>query len=127
MSKGCDLLEPQDCESGGRDRREVGARSLHPQHTLLVARMVDRRPLRGRVAATLIGQSTVRSEQVRAVDERVEGTQSCGACIVPPILWRGNSVEHSGDAHARTSNIGKATALANRSRASRQTTVSCGS
>jgi hypothetical protein len=31
------------------------------------------------------------------------------------------------DAHARTPNVGKATAFANRSRASRQTAASCGS
>ena len=63
-------------EARRRDRREVGARALDPEHALLAAGVVDRRPLGRGVAAALVGERAVGAEQVRAVDERRRATSS---------------------------------------------------
>ena len=66
------LVEPQPGEVLATHRGEVGPRALDPQHRDLAAGVVDRRPLRRRVAAAEVGDGAVRAEQVGGDDQLVE-------------------------------------------------------
>ena len=74
-----DLVEPEGGEAGGRDRREVCAGALHPQHPRLAPGVVGDGPLRRGVAAALVRERAIGAEQVGAVDEPFEHAEPAAA------------------------------------------------
>ena len=88
------LVEAQPGEARARDRRQIGAGALDPEHAHLAPRVVGDRLLRRRVAAADIRERAVGAEQVRAVDEALEHAQAARGTLVPAIVGSGDAVQH---------------------------------
>jgi hypothetical protein len=73
------LAEPQAGDMLRTHRREVGARALHPHRRDLAAGVVDRRPLRGRVAAAEVRDRAIGAQQVRRQQELADRVVRHGA------------------------------------------------
>ena len=102
-----DLVEPQRGEPVAGDRRQIGARALHPQDALLTAGVIDDDALRRRVAAALVRDGAVRAEEVRAVYEGAQAVEPGRGRCVPEIRRGRDPAEGAGEAaQATASSVG---------------------
>src|SRR5204863_5267988 len=117
------LVEPQARKARDGDRREIGARSLDPEDARLAPGVVEQRLLRRRVAAALVCERAVGAEQVRSVDEALEGPEA-GSCALVPAILRRRDRDLDELAHALTSASCRVPlSTAKRSRASRHASL----
>ena len=75
------LIEPQRREVLAPHRRQITPRPLHPHHIDLTTHVIDRAPLRRRVAATEVRHRPIGPEQVRSQQhllERIAGELGVG-------------------------------------------------